>query len=80
MGLFSFLKKASKPAADELVTVGEFNNEMSAEIAKASLLSAGIEAMVEGATSSYPNINIIDPILLKVRKADEALAKEILAN
>jgi len=80
MGIFSFFKKASKPAADELVTVGEFNNEMSAEIAKASLLSAGIAAITEGTTSSYPNINMLDPILLKVNKADEELARKILED
>lgn len=64
----------------ELVTVASYTNEAIAEIAKERLIASGINAMIDGTVSFYPDFNQMYPIELKVRKEDLATASELLAS
>lgn len=69
------------PESDiELVTVASYTNEAIAEIAKERLIASGIDAMIDGTVSFYPDFNQMYPIELKVRKEDLAAASELLAS
>lgn len=65
--------------ADNLKTVGTFQDSMSAEIAAGLLNSNGIPAEVFGQASSYPSLNTIARIELKVNPEDYESARNLLA-
>lgn len=64
---------------EELVTVGRYLEPMRAQMAKGLLESVGIETFLQG-----EHANAMVPLAfrarLQVRRADEATAKEILAD
>lgn len=63
---------------DDLVMVGRFLDPVEAQMAKGMLESAGIECFLEGV-----NANAMVPmafrVRLRVRRVEEALARQILA-
>lgn len=62
------------------VIVGEYANEIDAEIAKGHLESAGIQAFIikEDAGGAFPSLQVTEGVRLVVNKADAQRAMEIL--
>lgn len=72
--------KTKKENQEKLVTVAEFADLMTAHIVAQRLIAGGIEATVVGGQSSYPALNVIDPVCVMVLEEDEARALELLAE
>ena len=62
----------------EYKTVARFTDPVSAHIAEGMLLENGIPAVVFGEVSSYPSLNVMDSIELKVFEADYDAAMALL--
>ncbi len=62
----------------ELKTVARFNDRIQAEITAGMLVENGIPAAVFGAVSSYPSINLIDFIEVKVNPEDYETALKLI--
>ena len=63
----------------EYKTVARYADAVSAHIAEGMLLENGIPAVVFGEVSSYPSLNVMDSIELKVFEADYDAAMALLA-
>ncbi len=64
----------------EYKTVARYADAVSAHIAEGMLLENGIPAVVFGEVSSYPSLNVMDSIELKVFEADYDAAMALLAT
>ncbi|MBO7117090.1 MAG: DUF2007 domain-containing protein [Bacteroidales bacterium] len=62
----------------EYKTVARYTDAVSAHIAEGMLLENGIPAVVFGEVSSYPSLNVMDSIELKVFEADYETALALL--
>lgn len=64
----------------EQVVVGEFENEIDAEIAKGHLESAGIKASIikDDASGMFPSLQNTEGVQLSVAETDEEKARIIL--
>ena len=62
----------------EYKTVARYADAVSAHIAEGMLLENGIPAVVFGEVSSYPSLNVMDSIELKVFEANYEKALELL--
>lgn len=72
--------KTKKENQEKLVSVAEYTDLMTAHIVAQRLIAGGIEATVVGGQSSYPALNVIDPVCVMVLEEDESRAQEILAE
>lgn len=72
--------KTKKENQEKLVSVAEYTDLMTAHIVAQRLIAGGIEATVVGGQSSYPALNVIDPVCVMVLEEDEARALELLAE
>jgi hypothetical protein len=70
--------KTKKENQEKLVSVAEYTDLMTAHIVAQRLIAGGIEATVVGGQSSYPALNVIDPVCVMVLEEDEARALELL--
>lgn len=70
----------SEDENDELVTVGQFNETFEAELAKGRLDSAGIESFLAGENTAALYGTGLGGLQLQVKPADEADARNILAD
>ena len=61
-----------------LSTLCEYNDTLAAEITAAMLRSNGIDATVAGGVSSYPCMNLVDPVKVMVRESDLDVARKLL--
>ena len=68
-----------KTDSQSFKTVASFNNRGQADMLVALLGDHGIPAGVFGADSSYPSLNLADPIQVKVNENDYEEAISILA-
>ena len=64
----------------EFITVMRYSDPMRAHIAEGMLMEDGIPAAVFGEVSSYPSVNMIDAIELKVRPEDYDAALALLTT
>jgi hypothetical protein len=66
---------------DDLVTIAVYHTEPEALLARSRLIAAGIDAMVSRDDSGgmYPQFQLVRGLKLRVWKADEAVARELLA-
>ena len=64
----------------EYKTVARFSEATAAHIAEGMLLENGIPAVVFGEVSSYPCMNLVDPIELKVFAEDYEKALALLSE
>ena len=62
----------------DLKTVARFNDRIQAEIVAGMLRENGVPEAVFGAVSSYPSMNLIDLIEVKVNSADYDLALKLI--
>lgn len=64
----------------KLVLAAEYNDEMTANIAKGMLEANGIQSIVEGSNmvSLHPGAQIWNPVRLMVRDEDLEAAKDLL--
>lgn len=66
---------------NELKTVAQFSDPLSAEITAGMLRANGIPAMVFGQASSYPSINaVLNSVEVKVNPEDYEAALELINN
>ena len=65
---------------DSFKTVMRYSDPISAHIAEGMLNENGIPAAVFGEVSSYPSMNLIDAIELKVRAEDYDAALSLLST
>ncbi|HEX42518.1 MAG TPA: hypothetical protein ENN81_10745 [Phycisphaerales bacterium] len=67
---------------DRLVTIAQYGSYIEAELARADLLGAGIEAMVSGqnARNVLAGVDVIEEIELQVMEPDADRAVEVLQN
>ncbi len=72
--------ETQKENQEKMVTVAEYTDLMTAHIVAQRLIAAGIGATVVGGQSSYPCLNVIDPVCVMVLEEDESRAQEILAE
>lgn len=72
--------ETKKENKEKLVVVAEYTDLMTAHIVAQRLIAAGIQASVVGGQSSYPALNIIDPVCVMVLEEDESRALEILSE
>lgn len=72
--------KTKKENQEKLVSVAEYTDLMTAHIVAQRLIAAGIGATVVGGQSSYPALNVIDPVCVMVLEEDEARAHALLAE
>ena len=65
-----------------LVVVGKYHDELSAQVAAAALEANGVPARVlaDTAGGALPNLSLLFPVRLVVRAEDEELARELLEN
>ena len=72
--------KTKKENQEKLVSVAEYTDLMTAHIVAQRLIAAGIGATVVGGQSSYPSLNVLDPVCVMVLEEDEARAHALLAE
>lgn len=72
--------KTKKENQEKLVSVAEYTDLMTAHIVAQRLIAGGIEATVVGGQSSYPALNVIDPVCVMVLEEDFSRALELLAE
>lgn len=78
---FSFSRRNESSAqGDSLVTVTSVNNEVEAQLLKAKLAAAGIESIIVGETSPYPDLNQVYPIRILVNKQNATTATRIIMD
>lgn len=66
---------------NELKSVAQFSDPLSAEITAGMLRANGIPAMVFGQASSYPSINaVLNSVEVKVNPEDYEAALELINN
>ena len=63
-----------------LSTLCEYNDTLTAEITASMLRSNGIDATVTGGVSSYPCMNLVDPVKVLVREEDLDAARKLLQD
>lgn len=67
-----------KTNSEKLVPVAQYTDPMTAHIVAQRLIAAGIGATVVGNNSSYPALNILDPVSVMVLEEDESRALALL--
>lgn len=65
---------------EELSILCRFNDTATAEITAAMLRANGIDATVSGGVSSYPCMNLIDPVNVLVRESDLESALKLVGK
>ena len=70
--------ETQKENQEKMVTVAEYTDLMTAHIVAQRLIAAGIQASVVGGQSSYPCLNVIDPVCVMVLEEDFSRALELL--
>lgn len=73
-------RNESSTQGDSLVTVISANNEVEAQLLKAKLAAAGIECILVGETSPYPDLNQVYPIRILVDKKNATTATRIVTG
>lgn len=73
---------ARRRVPDELIVVGKYNDEWTAQVAAAALEANGIPARVlaDTAGGALPSMSILFPVRLVVRAEDADLARELLES
>ena len=72
--------ETQKENREKLVSVAEYTDLMTAHIVAQRLIAAGIGATVVGGQSSYPSLNVLDPVCVMVLEEDFSRALELLAE